>query len=305
MKKTILLLAMLVIAMTAGAQTIKTGFKKGDVRKYKLHADMSIGVPMQGERKGTADIASTYTVDDASADGWTVTMAVDSVAMTGMKEVVEQAFNKNLFGALKKTPAKVKLDKKGQVTDVLNSDAVLASIAELSIASINELYAKNPQIEQVAPKAKALMKVNDLLTKDNLIKQIKDNSVFGFNGKDINTTAPADEKLFDLFNTKATYTVSNANGKTEIVRSSTANMSESDTKEFLKKQIQNSGMQVDDATIEQAWGQLKAFGMTGVDIDDSLSATYDNAGWLTTSSESTNAKITGATIKVSATTTLQ
>lgn len=66
-----------------------------------------------------------------------------------------------------------------------NADNVLAATAEVAINSINEMYSKHPEIEKVVPKSKAMLKVNDELTKDNLLKFIRESSVLSLNGKDI------------------------------------------------------------------------------------------------------------------------
>lgn len=48
MKKTLLTLVLLVMAMTVGAQSVKVDYHKGDVRKYTTNVSLSMGIPMHG-----------------------------------------------------------------------------------------------------------------------------------------------------------------------------------------------------------------------------------------------------------------
>ena len=70
MKKTLLTLVLLVMAMTVGAQSVKVDYHKGDVRKYTTNVSLSMGIPMQGEQKCGLTAATTYTVDEAGDDGY-------------------------------------------------------------------------------------------------------------------------------------------------------------------------------------------------------------------------------------------
>lgn len=306
MKKTILSLALLVIAMTASAQTIKTAFKKGDVRKYETTLDFNVGVPMQGETRGSATVLSTYTVKDAG-NGWTVEMKVDSFATTGNEEIVSQFAQESNFKALQKTPAILKLDAKGYVTDVANADNVLAATAEVAINSINEMYSKHPEIEKVVPKSKAMLKVNDELTKDNLLKFIRESSVLSLNGKDIKPGEPFDEMLLDdMLKAKSTFSVSkDANGLTVVDKKSESNMSEDEVKALVKKQITKMGGNVDASQIDQMWGQLKMMGMTNLEFGSNTSSTFSPDGWLKSEASSSSTTVVGAKIKFTSTTTLK
>lgn len=299
MKKTILSMVLCVMALAVSAQTLKTDLKKGDVRKYESNIDFSLGAPMQGEQKCSAKVFYTYTVSDANANGWIVEMKVDSLSTTGNQMIISQAVNSNFLNAIKETPARLKLDKKGLITGLENSDAVLASFGKQAIASINDLYASHPEIGQALPKTKAMMKANDELNLENLMKIIDAYSVFSLNGKDLKANDPADDELFGLFKVLSTYSISkDANGQTVISKKSSGNMKEEDIKGFLKKQM---GDQADDSQIEQIWGQLKAFGMTSVDIDNNETYSFNNVGWLSDGSQTAKVKIAGAVMSLNQT----
>lgn len=303
MKKTVLTLALLVVVMMAGAQTLNANFKKGDVKSYSTHCDFSIGMPMQGEQKGTSDTKVTYTVADATADGWTVEVKTDTFATTGSKDVITQFAGGSYYEALKKVPAKLKLGKNGGIEDITNADDVLLEVANQVVATINETYAKHPEMEKAVPKSTAMMKANEELTKDNLMDFFKVNSVFALNGKELKQNEPVDEKLFDMFNVKSTYTFTkNSDGSTTVAKKSTGNMTDEELKAFLKKQVEDmTGQQLDNATLEQTWNQLKQYGMTGLELSNDTQSKVDANGWLTSNVENGNIKVMGAQIKVNKT----
>lgn len=306
MKKTILSLALLLISLTVSAQTIKTDFKKGDIRKYLTAMNFNVGVPMQGEMKGSATVLTTYTVTDAS-NGWTVEMKVDSFSTTGNEDIVSQFSGESNFKALQKTPAILKLDSKGYITDIVNSDNVLAAIAEVSINNLNDMYSKHPDLEKIAPKSKAMLKINDELTKDNLLKFFRESSVLELNGKDIKPGEPFDETFMgDLLKAKSTFSLTkDADGLTVVNKKSESNMTEDEVKELVKKQISSMGGGVDASQFDQIWGQLKMMGMASLEFNSENSSTVNNDGWLKSETAEGTTTVAGAKIKISGTTTLK
>ncbi len=306
MKKTILSLALLLIGLTVSAQTIKTDFKKGDIRKYLTAMNFNVGVPMQGEMKGSATVLTTYTVTDAS-NGWTVEMKVDSFSTTGNEDIVNQFSGESNFKALQKTPAILKLDSKGYLTDIVNSDNVLAAIAEVSINNLNDMYSKHPDLEKIAPKSKAMLKINDELTKDNLLKFFRESSVLELNGKDIKPGEPFDETFMgDLLKAKSTFSLTkDADGLTVVNKKSESNMTEDEVKELVKKQISSMGGGVDASQFDQIWSQLKMMGMASLEFNSENSSTVNNDGWLKSETAEGTTTVAGAKIKISGTTTLK
>lgn len=306
MKKTILSLALLLIGLTVSAQTIKTDFKKGDIRKYLTAMNFNVGVPMQGEMKGTATVLTTYTVTDAS-NGWTVEMKVDSFSTTGNEDIVSQFSGESNFKALQKTPAILKLDSKGYITDIVNSDNVLAAIAEVSINNLNDMYSKHPDLEKIAPKSKAMLKINDELTKDNLLKFFRESSVLELNGKDIKPGEPFDETFMgDLLKAKSTFSLTkDADGLTVVNKKSESNMTEDEVKELVKKQISSMGGGVDASQFDQIWDQLKMMGMASLEFNSENSSTVNNDGWLKSETTEGTTTVAGAKIKISGATTLK
>lgn len=306
MKKTILSLALLLISLTVSAQTIKTDFKKGDIRKYLTAMNFNVGVPMQGEMKGSATVLTTYTVTNAS-NGWTVEMKVDSFSTTGNEDIVSQFSGESNFKALQKTPAILKLDSKGYITDIVNCDNVLAAIAEVSINNLNDMYSKHPDLEKIAPKSKAMLKINDELTKDNLLKFFRKSSVLELNGKDIKPGEPFDETFMgDLLKAKSTFSLTkDADGLTVVNKKSESNMTEDEVKELVKKQISSMGGGVDASQFDQIWSQLKMMGMASLEFNSENSSTVNNDGWLKSETAEGTTTVAGAKIKISGTTTLK
>lgn len=304
MKKTVFTLALLLMAMVAGAQTVKVDFHKGDVRKYSSKTNLTLGVPMQGEQNGSETCQTTYTVTDATPDGYIVEFKTDSYETSGSAAVLQQFQNSEYFNALKNTPAKLKLDKNGQIVDLLNSDDILINVSKLSVEAINKLYADHPEIEKGLPKSKMLLTLNDKLTKENAINFFKEGTVLGLNGRDLKANPEANETFFNNFKVKTSYIVSDNNGQLEIAKTMVNNMNEDDTKNFLKGQIgQLQGGEISDADFEQIWSQLKMVGMTRISIDGNATSTFGNDGWLTSDKSDISMKAMGASVKISTVTT--
>ena len=306
MRKAMFTLALAVMAMAASAQTVKVGFKKGDVRKYVTKVDITVGVPMQGEEKVSSEATNTYTVTDATADGYTVELKNESYTTTGKSEIAQQLGDvSSYFSALKETPAKLKLNKDGAVTDILNSDAVLASISKIAIDAVNKFYADHPEIEKQAPKSKALMAVNDQITKENALNLFKDNTIFSLNGKDLVATPEEDDTIINIIKVKSTYSVSNEGSNLVINKKSVSNMSEDDLKALIKKFIAKAGQEVSDSEFDQMWGQMKLMGMAQIDANETGTSNYGEGGWLTSNSDDVSMTVMGAKTKVSIKSTLQ
>lgn len=299
MKKTALTLALLLMAFVAGAQTIKVDFHKGEVRKYSSKIDMTIGVPMQGEQKGSVSCNTTYNVTEATPEGYVVELKTDTFETSGEASIIQQFANSEIYGAMKTAPAKLKLDKNGAIVDLLNSDEVLASASKLAIDMINELYTKNPEIEKAMPKSRALMNVNEQMTKENALKFFRENTIFGLNGKDLKANPEAEEDFYNNLKVKSTYSVSDDNGQLGISKTSVCNMDDDAIKKFMKEQIgKMQGGEVSDANFNQIWSQMKMMGMTRITINGNANSTYGNGGWLNSNKSETNMKAMGASIKI-------
>lgn len=305
MKKKVLLLLLLAIATVSSAQTININYKKGDVRTYTNSTNISVGAPMQGEQKASTTATVQYTVKDADANGYTVEMKTLDYSFDGSEEMAQQASNGTLIEALK-TPAVLKLDRNGVITDLVNSDEILARMAEAAVAIINKTYEKHPELEKVMPKAKTLMATNEQINKENALKNLREMSIFNYNGKDFKAGEAIDEELMDMVKVKSTYTVTSDNGSTVISRKSESNMNEGDIKSLIKQQMKKSGAD-DSATamIDNAWGQMKAMGMTRLDLDSNGTSAFDSAGWLSSRSENNTTSVMGAKIKLTSTTAIK
>lgn len=118
---------------------------------------------MQGEQKCGLTAATTYTVDEAGADGYVVELKADDYSTTGNADLLSMVGGQ-FFETLKSTPAKLKLDKKGAITGLANEDAFIAAISSTVVEGINKMYADRPGLESQMPKAKLLMAANSQLT---------------------------------------------------------------------------------------------------------------------------------------------
>ncbi len=304
MKKTILTFALLAVTLLASAQTIKVSYKQGETATYNSKVEYSVGVPMQGEMKATTDITVKYNIVKAGADGYTVEMSVVDFSVSGDNDIAENGVDVNFYKGVKKTPALLKLDPKGSVTSIENAEAVLASVAEATINGINDLYTRHPELDKALPKTKALLAADGQLTVENLLKKAREASVFSLNGKDIESGKKVDEKLMDMIKVKSTYTVETTATGLDIKRTSESDMTEDDVKNLVKEQVTKSGG--DESAykmVESAWGQLKAMGMTRLELTSNGTSAYTADGWLSSQNENSTTSVIGSTVKYVSTTT--
>lgn len=299
MKKAIFSLALLLVSAGLSAQTIKVSFAKGDVATYKMNLTGTVGVPMQGNQEVSSTTTLQLTVNDATADGYVVEQKVTEFEMKGDNEMTQQFCNPTFYNAMKETPAVLKLDKNGAVVDPVNSDAVLSSVAKQTLDQINSLYEKHPEMEQALPKNKALMAANEQLTKENILKFYKEYGIFQLNGKDLKDGVPEETKMMDMIKVKNNYTVTSTDGALAIRCDVASNMTDNDVKAMLVEQMKKSGLgEQAQSAIESGWSQMKAMGMTKMDISGASDYNYDAQGWLTKQTSDIKSKVMGAEIKL-------
>ncbi len=303
MKRTLFAIAFAVVMTAVNAQTIKVAYQKGDTKTYDTESLMTLGIPMQGDMKASAKYTATFTVTNATSKGYTVEMKFSDVAIEGSDEVVNQLVNANVLKTLEKTPAVLELDSKGKIKDVKNSDAVLSSLAEATMATINSTYESHPELEKVMPKSKVILEANDELTKEKLLSYIKEYSVFTLNGENLKSGVATDETWHDFIKVKSTYSVSVDKDSTTINRTAESNMNEDDLKAFVKKQASKMGGGNVSEMIDSQWSQLKAMGLARVDIDSNAAYVFGQKGWLNHYSDNSTFTMMGAKIKVVSTMT--
>lgn len=281
MKKTLITFALLLTVTVLNAQTlIKVNLKKGDKAVYENVNTVNAALPM-GAGNQNIKITNTTTVEvkDATADGFKVEFLTKDSKIEGNEEAAQQ-FGDQLSRYLDGVPALFQTDKNGCLQKLLNYEEVVGKMSKVAITQIDSMYKKNPKIEEMAPKAKVIMALNDLFTEKNIMENFKNKSVFQLYGKTLKTGDKEDKEIQGI-KVNTTYDVSNVLGMLTVVAKSKANMTENETKAFFINNIKKMGLGDEiSSQIEQNWSQLKAMGMASIDMNDTTTYHFTKSGWV-------------------------
>lgn len=281
MKKTLITFALLLTVTVLNAQTlIKVNLKKGDKAVYENVNTVNAALPM-GAGNQNIKITNTTTVEvkDATADGFKVEFLTKDTKIEGNEEAAQQ-FGDQLSRYLDGVPALFQTDKNGCLQKLLNYEEVVGKMSKVAITQIDSMYKKNPKIEEMAPKAKVIMALNDLFTEKNIMENFKNKSVFQLYGKTLKTGDKEDKEIQGI-KVNTTYDVSNVLGMLTVVAKSKANMTENETKAFFISNIKKMGMGEEiSSQFEQNWGQMKAMGMASIDMNDTTTYHFTKSGWV-------------------------
>ena len=281
MKKTLITFALLLTVTVLNAQTlIKVNLKKGDKAVYENVNTVNAALPM-GAGNQNIKITNTTTVEvkDATADGFKVEFLTKDTKIEGNEEAAQQ-FGDQLSRYLDGVPALFQTDKNGCLQKLLNYEEVVGKMSKVAITQIDSMYKKNPKIEEMAPKAKVIMALNDLFTEKNIMENFKNKSVFQLYGKTLKTGDKEDKEIQGI-KVNTTYDVSNVLGMLTVVAKSKANMTENETKAFFISNLKKMGMGEEiSSQFKQNWGQLKAMGMASIDMNDTTTYHFTKSGWV-------------------------
>lgn len=299
MKKTLITFALLLTVTVLNAQTlIKVNLKKGDKAVYENVNTANAALPM-GAGNQNIKITNTTTVEvkDATADGFKVEFLTKDTKIEGNEEAAQQ-FGDQLSRYLDGVPALFQTDKNGCLQKLLNYEEVVGKMSKVAITQIDSMYKKNPKIEEMAPKAKVIMALNDLFTEKNIMENFKNKSVFQLYGKTLKTGDKEDKEIQGI-KVNTTYDVSNVLGMLTVVAKSKANMTENETKAFFINNIKKMGMGEEiSSQIEQNWGQLKAMGMASIDMNDTTTYHFTKSGWVNDVVSSGKMKMMGMQMEI-------
>lgn len=299
MKKTLITFALLLTVTVLNAQTlIKVNLKKGDKAVYENVNTVNAALPM-GAGNQNIKITNTTTVEvkDATADGFKVEFLTKDSKIEGNEEAAQQ-FGDQLSRYLDGVPALFQTDKNGCLQKLLNYEEVVGKMSKVAITQIDSMYKKNPKIEEMAPKAKVIMALNDLFTEKNIMENFKNKSVFQLYGKTLKTGDKEDKEIQGI-KVNTTYDVSNVLGMLTVVAKSKANMTENETKAFFISNIKKMGLGDEiSSQIEQNWGQLKAMGMASIDMNDTTTYHFTKSGWVNDVVSSGKMKMMGMQMEI-------
>lgn len=299
MKKTLITFALLLTVTVLNAQTlIKVNLKKGDKAVYENVNTVNAALPM-GAGNQNIKITNTTTVEvkDATADGFKVEFLTKDSKIEGNEEAAQQ-FGDQISRYLDGVPALFQTDKNGCLQKLLNYEEVVGKMSKVAITQIDSMYKKNPKIEEMAPKAKVIMALNDLFTEKNIMENFKNKSVFQLYGKTLKTGDKENNEIQGI-KVNTTYDVSNVLGMLTVVAKSKANMTENETKAFFISNIKKMGLGEEiSSQFEQNWGQMKAMGMASIDMNDTTTYHFTKSGWVNDVVSSGKMKMMGMQMEI-------
>lgn len=283
--------------LTVGAQTIKTNFKKGDVFNYNDAMNMKMELPM-GQGTQTVDVTKKVVIEivDKTKDGYKIALTNSGVTIKGDEMASDQA----LSGAMKYlNDVKIvfKTDANAVIQGIDNYEEVVTAASNNALKTIDELYTKNPMIEQALPKAKMIMAVSQLLEEKELIKTLQEETHFFLYGKKIKTGDKENRSLAQGIKAVSTYTIGENAGNTTISVASVSNMTEEDVKAMIVEQMKKMGMGDEAASnLEAGWEQMKGMGMTNIDFKGNETYVFQPNGALVSTNSKSDVKVMGMNI---------
>lgn len=279
MKKMMMAIAMVMMAMSANAQTlIKGSIQKGDKVTYEVVKKMSAANPM-GEGNAEASVAytTTFEITDATAEGAVVQATVTAAKLEG-DETMQQDDAFAAYQTLLNQPVIFTTDANGAAKNLQNWDDVSKKFYAANAATIEKLVAEHPEITQMMSKETLIEKANAAVTEESVLDDIT-SGIFDLNGKTLKTGDEIVEETKGI-KIKNSYTVTPILGTVVVVEKSEAAMNEDETKAFVISKLQEEGLPEEQIKmIEDNWQQMVAMGMAKVDINGTTTYRLGKNGW--------------------------
>lgn len=285
MKRTTFLFALLLMTVSAMAQSVKIApkLKKGDVKTYEVSGDGAVAQEMFIK----SNSQSIYTVTEKTNNGFVIKNEAkmdnvqQNVNLANLTQVLNKVFENSLvlYGT----------DKDGKIISIKN----YAEMKQHSINILDELFSKSiPQeVNAVLPKENLLKMVEERFTEENILKLTYSNpSPLTLNGKTI--TEGMEEETFNTQGLKMKTTYHVMDGGNTIVADSELNMNRDELKDYLVKQITQLMPQMA-AMFESQIGQALDSGAVSVSATQKATYQIGKDGWvqqLTVESESSQGR---------------
>lgn len=256
MKKLFITSIMLMAALVAQAQMkIAPKLEKGFKAVYVEDGSINNG---NAELKVTVE--TQYLVSDVTADGAVLEVTqlssnvepVGATAENPMAQIVGIS-QKVLDGVT----MKIATDADGQPVKILNIDEVQDLGKKVIGATIDQLYAKMPQLAQMAPKEALTAQFGDKLSAEGILDGLKNSiDVMTLNGKTVSNGATEEYTNEDGIKMKRMYFVTGKN----VICNSSLNMTKDELKALIiaevEKEAPEQAKMIKD-NIDMIMGQVK------------------------------------------------
>ena len=298
MKKLMIVSVMLMAAFAAQAQLkVAPKMEKGTTKTYAT--TMTTNIPGQGEVKITAD--TKYTVSAATADGYTVDVVATDVKSDATADNIAGKLISASQELMKDMTVSLITDKDGKIVKIKNFNELKPMIDEASGKFVDQMLKEVPQLGQLMTKEALLNQIKDNLTEENLVRSMQANtSVLVLNGKTIMTGAQDEFVNEQGIKMKRMYFV---NGK-KVTTNSSMNMSKDEMKAFVIKQVEQLVPEQAEM-IKKNIDQVMATGLLKIDMKETANYEFADDGWVKTLKTEATTDTMGQKSSITTVTTLK
>ena len=276
MKKMMLVSLMLTVAMATQAQLgrkIAPKMEKGTSKTYVT----TMKKESAGQAAYTVTTEDTYTVTDATADGYVIDVVTTSVNSDAAADNMEAQLELLGQQMVKGVHIQIVTDKDGKAVTIANADELKQQMMTQGTAAVDKLYKATPAMEQTMPKDMLLGQLKLSLTDESMLNGVTgSSSVLFLNGKTVMTGAQESAVDAQGIKTKRMYFLSGDN----ITTNASLDMTKDDLKALIIKQVEASLPAEQVAMIKQNIDQLMDSDMLKVDLKETATYEFEADGWL-------------------------
>lgn len=295
MKKMMIAIAMVMMAMGVNAQTlIKAAYSKGDVVNYEIKSTSTHARPTGGSIETTITYNAKYSVLDASEEGYVIEAILSNLNTTGPEEATEAVTQ--VLKPLMDIPVTFITDANGAPQKIKDFAELEKKHKDAIDAFVDDIFKSHAG--QTLPLDIDNLKdfLKSKITEESELTAITGN-LFEFNGQTI-TNGEEVEKVKEGIKVKSVYNVTPILGTTVITEKENANMTEEETKAMILQTMRDSGAGEDQIKmLEDNWSQFVAAGMAKIDEEGNNTYRLLKNGWIQSGDENKVTKAMGSESK--------
>ena len=280
MKKTMMILALLMMAVTLSAQTgvkISAKYKKGDNMLYRQTSTINAGGKVMNVK---SDLR--YVVTDASPKGYTIDLTVENgVSDIDSNDIMGRMMNITME-IMKDTKCTYVTDADGKIIDIKNYDEILKKSENFIDKLVKNLFAELPaEASQILTEDMLKSTAMEKMTKEYLIKAANlEPTPFTLNGKTISTGAMEKVTSVNDLKMKNMYFLTTPDAK-KVKVTSTLDMTKDEMKTMIIDQVKKI-MPSQAEMIEQNIDMVMSSGTIKFESEQTTDYEYGSNGWIKT-----------------------
>ena len=292
MKKTMMILALLLMVVTLSAQTgvkISAKYKKGDNMLYRQTSTINVGgkdIHVKSDCR--------YVVTAASSKGFTIDSNIEKVESDGDPNDIMGRMMNITMEILKDVKCTYVTDADGKIIDIKNYDEVLQKSEIFVDKLVKGLLAQLPaEASQIMTEDMIKSTIMEKMTKENLIKAATlEPTPFSLNGKTIATGAMEKVTSLNDLNMKNMYFLTTPDAK-KVKVTSTLDMTKDELKKMIIDQVKKI-MPSQAEMIEQNIDMVMSSGAMKFEFEQTTDYEFGSNGWVKTISFTNKSNTVGS-----------